>query len=111
VNDSIDLKTKGKAFWSRTGGDRTPRQVCSTAVEPKPEWRVSRKLASLTSTSSQQQSARFRQNVRDNQLKVTEVKVGGDIYLETKRKSIRSKSGGVRTPRLVVYYYWQYGSW
>jgi hypothetical protein len=54
VNDSIDLKTKGKVFWSRSGGDRTPRQVCRTAAERKPKSRVSRKLASLTSTSSQQ---------------------------------------------------------
>jgi hypothetical protein len=73
VSDRIDLKTKGKVFWSRTGGDRTPRQVCRTAAERKPKWRVSPKLASLTSTSSQQQSARYRQNARDNQVRVAEV--------------------------------------
>jgi hypothetical protein len=75
VNDSIDLKTKGKVFWSRTGGDRTPRQACSTAAERKPKWRVSRKLASLTKTGEShfyQQPAGNRRNIRDEQVRVAE---------------------------------------
>jgi hypothetical protein len=101
LNDSVDLKTKGKAFWSRSGGDRTPRQVCSTTAERKPKWRVSRKLASLTSTSSQQQSARYRQNARDNQVRVAEVQLNDSIDLKTKGKVFWSRTGGDRTPRQV----------
>jgi hypothetical protein len=68
VSDSIDLKTKGKVFWSRTGGDRTPRQVCRTAAERKPKWRVSPKLASLNSSTTL-----YRHKVQENQVKVAEV--------------------------------------
>jgi hypothetical protein len=45
----------------------------------------------------------FGQNVRDNQLKVSEVKENSRIDVCRKGKVDRSRNGGVRTPRLVVY--------
>jgi hypothetical protein len=41
--------------------------------------------------------------VQENALKAAEVRVDGSVDLKSKRKKTWSKSGGVRTPRLVAY--------
>jgi hypothetical protein len=47
--------------------------------------------------------ALYMRKVQENALKAAELRVNGSVDLKSKRKKIRSKSGGDRTPRLVVY--------
>jgi hypothetical protein len=44
----------------------------------------------------------YRRKVQENALKAAEVRVNGSVDLKSKRKKIRSKSGGDRTPRQVL---------
>jgi hypothetical protein len=47
--------------------------------------------------------ALYMRKVQENALKAAEVRVNDSVDPKSKRKKIRSKSGGDRTPRLVVY--------